>query len=80
MRVRISLVVALIALSVVLGLTPSSQAARQAPAQAATKQDGVTFTGWWNDAYDGQGPVDAMTALAGSSPPAASCQARVGSR
>ncbi len=35
-------------------------------AQAADRQDGVAFTGWWNDVYDGQPPEDAMANLAAS--------------
>ncbi len=58
MRVRVPLVAGLVAVVMVLGLA--------APAQAAGEQDGVAFTGWWNDAYDGQPPEDAMTNLAGT--------------
>ena len=66
MRLRISFVAGLVALGTIIGTAPSAQADPKAPAQAVAKQEGVTFTGWWNDAYDGQGPVDAMTGLAGT--------------
>jgi len=56
MKVRLALVAVV---AVLLGLTAPASSA-----QVAEKQDGIAFTGYWNDAYDGQGPEEAMANLA----------------
>ena len=51
------------ALAVVLLLTllaPTTVAS----AQTVDRQDGISFTAWWNDLYDGAPPEEAMTNLA----------------
>jgi hypothetical protein len=55
-RVRAAFAVAL-----VLALFAPAAASN---AQVVEKQDGISFTGWWNDLYDGAPPEEAMTNLA----------------
>lgn len=56
MRVRAALAAALV-ISLLVPTTAS-------PAQAADKQDGISFTGWWYDLFDGQAPEESMANLA----------------